>query len=284
MMLLVPADPLRPRRVDEHFAPEADAAREAGHVVALIDHDALTRPGSASQAVARVPPSERAVYRGWMLRSEQYSRFAAALADREVSLRTTPSRYRQAHELPSWYPALADWTPTSVWTTGTDPDDFALACARLGPGPAVLRDYCKSMKHYWHSAAYLPEATDQPAAWSVASRFRELRGEDLVGGFVIRRFEPFGQVEVRTWWIDGVCRLVTAHPDTPGQSCHADLDLTGVRSVLADLGLPFVAVDFARRTDGVWRVVELGDGQVSDRPTSTDPADLIAALDCGETA
>jgi hypothetical protein len=70
MLLLVPADPLRPRRADERFAAEAAAAREAGVTVALIDHDALADPGEAERAVARVPASDGlAVYRGWMLRA-----------------------------------------------------------------------------------------------------------------------------------------------------------------------------------------------------------------------
>ncbi|MFI7648802.1 hypothetical protein ACIBTZ_22370 [Micromonospora sp. NPDC049460] len=43
MMLLVPADVLRPRRPDEHFADEAEAARQAGIDVAVIDHDAFVR-------------------------------------------------------------------------------------------------------------------------------------------------------------------------------------------------------------------------------------------------
>ena len=47
---------------------------------------------------------------------------------------------------------------------------------------------------------------------------------------------------------------------------------------MAGLGLPFVTVDLALRTDGIWRVVELGDGQVSDRPTTLAPHGLIAAL------
>ena len=55
VLFLVPADPLSPRRADEHFAAEATAARDAGLTVALIDHDALADPGGAQRAVARVP-------------------------------------------------------------------------------------------------------------------------------------------------------------------------------------------------------------------------------------
>jgi hypothetical protein len=105
MLLLVPADPLRPRRPDEHFAAEA-AARDAGLDVALIDHDALADPGGAEQAVARVPNAGgTATYRGWMLRAAQYAALAAALEARDVTLRTSPAQYRRAHEVPGCPPS-----------------------------------------------------------------------------------------------------------------------------------------------------------------------------------
>ncbi|MEU5724260.1 ATP-grasp domain-containing protein [Micromonospora sp. NPDC047738] len=40
-------------------------------------------------------------------------------------------------------------------------------------------------------------------------------------------------------------------------------------------------MDLALRVDGVWRVVEVGDGQVSDRPGNIAPQALIAALITG---
>ena len=161
MLLLVPADPLRPRRPDEHFAAEAAAAKDAGLDVALIDHDALADPGGAEQAVARVPNAGgTAIYRGWMLRADQYAALAAALEARDVALRTSAAQYQRAHELPGWHAALSPVTPQAEWTDGDGERDFQLACERLGQGPAVLRDYVKSMKHHWHEAAYIPDVAD----------------------------------------------------------------------------------------------------------------------------
>jgi hypothetical protein len=273
-LLLVPSDPLRPRRPDEHFAAEAAAAREAGVAVAMIDHDAAARDGGAGTAVSQVRVTGPAIYRGWMLRAEHYAALERSLAGRGVVLTTTAEQYRQAHELPGWYDSLAAATPETAWTVGDDRDGFDQARAQLGEGPAVLRDYTKSMKHHWHEAAYIPDVADGDAAWRVASRFRELRGDDFTGGFVLRRFESFTGAEVRTWWAGGVCRLVTAHPDSPGALPPADVDVSGVGSP----GLPFVTVDLALRADGRWRVIELGDGQVSDRPASTPAQTLIGAL------
>ncbi len=282
-MLLLPADVLRPRRPDEHFAPEAAAARAAGLEVALVDHDALADveagADDAERAVARVPAGGgEAVYRGWMLRSERYAEFARALARRGVALRTGADQYQRAHELPGWYPVLAPVTSQSVWTTGGRRQDFRRACADLGPGAAVLRDYTKSMKHYWAEAAFIPDVADAAAAWRVACRFRDLREDDFTGGFVLRRFEQFTSGEFRTWWMAGRCALTTPHPDTPDEQPPAGVDLALFAPLIESLGLPFVTLDLAQRTDGAWRVVELGDGQVSDRAATTAPETLISAI------
>jgi hypothetical protein len=277
VLLLVPADPLRPRRPDEHFAAEAAAAKDAGLDVALIDHDALADPDGAEPAVARVPNAAgTAVYRGWMLRADQYAALAAALQARDVTLRTSAAQYQRAHELPGWHAALSPVTPQAEWTDGDSERDFRLACERLGRGPAVLRDYVKSMKHHWHEAAYIPDVADHTPAWKVASRFRELRDDEFTGGFVLRRFENFTSAEARTWWVNGTCRLTTAHPDTPNDT-PPHIDLSPFAAPIASLALPFVTADLARRTDGTWRLVELGDGQVSDRPETTDPARFLSA-------
>jgi hypothetical protein len=117
----------------------------------------------------------------------------------------------------------------------------------------------------------------------VARRLFASRDDDLVGGLVLRRFEPLTGAEVRTWWIDGECRLVGAHPDTPDE-LPADAGIpvrclpAGLAEAVRGLRLPFVTVDLARRADGAWRVVELGDGQVRDRPAPLMPEHLIAAL------
>ncbi|MBO4208572.1 ATP-grasp domain-containing protein [Micromonospora echinofusca] len=281
MLFLVPHDPLNPRRPDPHFAAEAAAARDAGWQVGLVDHDALGRPGGAVGAAARVPAGGPARYRGWMLSADRYADFADALAHRDVTLVTGAAEYRRAHELPGWYGTLAGATPESYWTVGAERDDVLRTADRLGSGPAVLRDYTKSMKHHWHEAAYLPDVADHAGVWRVARRFLELRGDDFTGGLVVRRFERFAGREVRTWWRHGRCVLVGPHPDTDDGTPLPEPDgaaLTGLADLVGGTGLDFVTVDLVRRDDGRWRVVELGDGQVSDRPASISPARFLAAV------
>ncbi|WP_240670656.1 ATP-grasp domain-containing protein [Actinoplanes solisilvae] len=39
-----------------------------------------------------------------------------------------------------------------------------------------------------------------------------------------------------------------------------------------------MTVDLVRRADGVWRVIELGDGQVSDRPVTVPAETFVSAV------
>ena len=277
MMLVVPSDPLNPRRVDEHFAGEAEAARVAGLEVGLVSLEALAA-GDAAGAVGTIGASDDAVYRGWMMTASEYRVFEDALRARRCALRTTTAGFRTAHELPGWAHALAVYTPEARWVSTSDLDELVELCRSMAPGGGVLRDFVKSMKHYWHEAALIPDLADGNAVRTVGTRFLELRGDSFVGGFVVRRFERFSGSEVRTWWVDGRLALTTAHPDT-ADDLPVGFDLPpGARDAVAGLMLPFVTVDWVLDANGVWRAVELGDGQVSDRPTSTPAADLVAAL------
>ncbi|MFE9480339.1 ATP-grasp domain-containing protein [Streptomyces spororaveus] len=288
-------DPLHERRADAHFAAEARQLRAAGGTALLIDHDALLA-GDAERAVARVPDGTGAVwYRGWMIPAGGYAALDAALRRRGSELRVSPEAYRRAHELPGWYETFAGLTPVSGWLPAgpgavPDPEGLSALAAGLPPGAAVVKDYVKSRKHEWHEACYVPDLADPAALHRVVARFVELQGEFLAGGVVLRAFEPFvtpeaAAAEVRVWWRDGAPRLVTAHPDSPvAEVPDPTLDpalaavLPPVRAAVEALGCPFVTTDLALRADGVWRVVEVGDGQVSDLHREADQAAFVSLL------
>ncbi|MFH9351354.1 ATP-grasp domain-containing protein [Kitasatospora sp. NPDC017646] len=205
------------------------------------------------------------------------------------------------------------WIPTTGALPPT-PEELAEAVARLGgSGPAIVKDYVKSRKHEWHEACYLPELADLAAVGRVVRRFVELQGEFLAGGVVLRRYEEFEReggpngaggpdrnggdaavgtgsagaagaaggerraVEARVWWLDGRPVLVGPHPDAP--HLQVEPELTEVSALVRRLGCRFVTTDLASRADGSgWRVVEVGDGQVSDLPRGIDASGLLASL------
>ncbi|MBM9504331.1 ATP-grasp domain-containing protein [Actinacidiphila acididurans] len=286
--LLTCCDPLRPRRPDPHFAAAAETAKDLGSDVALVDHEALMQ-GRAQEAVARVPRGLGPLwYRGWMLPSSRYAELANALAERGSPLATDALRYRRAHELPGWYETFAAVTPRSVWLPA-DPGvtlpaaRLAESAAPLGPGPVVVKDYVKSRKHEWDEACFVPDVADAERLAAVAGRFVELQGDFLTGGIVLRAFEDFTGDEVRVWWIDGDPVLVTVHPDAGTGAGTAEASVPGpeldrLAPLVRALGCRFVTTDLALRSDGVRRVVEVGDGQVSDLPASANQRHLLEPL------
>ena len=68
-----------------------------------------------------------------------------------------------------------------------------------------------------------------------------------------------------------------AHPDTPGAE-PAAVSIDAIAPIVRELDCWFVTADLARRNDGTWRLIEIGDGQVSDRPPSTPAIELVGAL------
>jgi hypothetical protein len=279
--ILMCADPLAPRRVDDHFSREAEAVRALGGSVALIDHDALQR-GDAAGAVRWIPRDlGMAWYRGWMATAAQYTALAAALSARNVVLAVPPDGYQKAHELPGWYDTFAGVTPSSVWlprAPGSPPgvDLLAELVRPLRAGPVIVKDYVKSRKHEWHEACYVPDVTDVGHLHTVVSRFVDLQGDLLAGGIVVREFESYERGEARVWWVDGEPVLVGPHPDTPDHYPRPPTDL--LAPCVRSLGCRFITTDLARRVDGAWRVVEVGDGQVSDLSSGSEPADLYLSF------
>ncbi len=85
-------------------------------------------------------------------------------------------------------------------------------------------------------------------------KMQKFRGA-IEGGVCVRRFESYRKnSEIRYFVLRGV-----AH----GPSDDPVPDI--VRQCAERIDSPFFSVDIAVRDDGVLRVVEIGDGQVSDR-------------------
>ncbi|MFF2522803.1 ATP-grasp domain-containing protein [Streptomyces liangshanensis] len=276
------ADPLRAGRVDPAFAAEAARAGAYGTARALLDHDALLA-GDLAGALARVERDSGPYwYRGWMIPAPVYGTLERALAERGCALLTGAADFRRGHELPGWYGEFAALTPPSRWLPRPPgappaPDELAALAAPLGPGPGIVKDYVKSRKHEWDEACFVPELADTARLSAVVERFFALQEGSLAGGVVLRAFEPFvAGGEARVWWVDGVPVLTTAHPDTPDRLPAPETGAVG--AAVRALGSRFVTTDLALREDGVWRVMEVGDGQVSGLPAGADATSLFAAL------
>jgi hypothetical protein len=243
MHFLFSSDSADPSRPEQMFADQWTALTQVGFSASLCSDAVL----AGTKPLRNVPPGCEVVYRGWMVKSEEYATLVKAIDQCGSRALTSPRAYLATHHLPNWYPLLSDLTPE----TRMYPDDADLVAElrALGWGAYFLKDYVKSLKTARGSIVRNP--AEAPA---VIAEMREYRGE-IEGGICVRRVEEFiPESEQRYFVLHGVG--YDASEGTP----VADI----VRQCAERVPSKFFSVDIARRSDGVLRVVEVGDGQVSD--------------------
>ena len=227
---------------DETFADQYSAIIRAGFTGSFISDKVL----AGVEALRDVPQDSTVVYRGWMTTADEYTTLVRAIDRAGGTPLVSPREYLGSHHLPNWYSLIAEFTPeTKIF--GADADLVAELHA-LNWGSYFIKDYVKSLKSRRGSVVHDP--SDGPA---VVEELREYRGR-IEGGICIRRFEDFtADSEVRYFVLRGI-----AHAPVDGH-------VPDVVRICADcIPSPFFSVDVARRQDGVLRIVEIGDGQVSD--------------------
>jgi hypothetical protein len=261
----------------------------------VVNYEALVderQPQAAVRYVRNRAIPELAIYRGWMLRPAEYTLLFEHLARKGVQLINSPAAYLHCHYLPEWYPDLAAYTPRSVWLpveAGFSAEAIAGALRTFGANPVIVKDFVKSRKHEWAEACFIPSAADLATAERIVGRFLQLQGDDLAGGLVFREFVELEQLgphpksgmprarEIRIFFMNGAS--IGASSYWSEGSDGDDLAPLSLFTVISHrVRSRFFTMDVARRTDGEWIVVELGDGQVAGLPESADPQAFYRAL------
>jgi len=241
--ILYPNSPLRAKQPDEQFAAEVDAVRAVGFGVSLFSLEDFQ--SGDFRALPPLPSTSDILYRGWMLSTDEYERLVAGVSGVGARLAVDRGAYLASHHLPQWYAALADLTPeTRVYP----PDcDLEAELRALSWPEFFIKDYVKSLKTSVGSRITKPEQVGAVVADML--RFRGI----VEGGFCVRRIESFlPETERRYFVLDGGPHAPTGDVPPIVHQCAKRL-----RS-------RFYSVDVVQRTDGQLRIVEVGDGQVSD--------------------
>jgi hypothetical protein len=238
-----PRDSADPTCPEEMFADQWSALAQVGFSASLCSDAVL----AGTKPLRDVPAGSVVVYRGWMVKGEEYAALARAIEECGANPFISPQEYLAAHYLPNWYPLLSDLTPeTRVFPADAD---VVAELQTLGWGAYFLKDYVKSLKTARGSIVRQPAE-----AREVLSQMRDYRGE-IEGGVCVRRVEDYvPDSEQRYFVLHGVGYAARKGAPIPEL----------VRQCAQRLPSQFFSVDVARRREGALRVVEVGDGQVSD--------------------
>lgn len=282
------------KEVEYMYETEYKTAKQLSLPVSLISFEALKK-GNTELAIKRVAPAieqTKAIYRGWMLKPAQYEAFYRALLEKNIQLINTPAEYRFCHYLPESYTLIKDHTPKTTYKKldGTfNIEDYNAELDVFGNGPIVIKDYVKSQKHYWAEACFIPDASNRQQAGSVIAKFIELQENDLNEGLVFREFIELEQLTNHSesgMPLTKEFRLFIKNKEVIGAFKYWDEgDYQDVAPVIEDFKelIPkiksnFFTMDIAKKKDGGWIIVELGDGQVAGLPDNADKLELYQAL------
>lgn len=244
MYLVYPADYFKPLQVDESYRAEAAGFAAAGISLCTWDGQQL-RPAP--------PAGSRLLYRGWMLTGPQYLQMYSHWASLGYMLKTSPEHYQLCHYLPHWYHSLQAYTPeTHLIEEGSDAlavmeEVFKNALAQ-GWEAVFLKDAVKSLKTALGSRLSTVEALPQ---W--LSHMKRTR--TLEWPLCLRRWEN---------WLPETERRYFVYQEQILSPLEDPRIPEPVQVAVARIDSPFFSVDVVQNQAHQWRLVELGDGQVSD--------------------
>lgn len=225
-----------------HFETQMEAMKEAGFRTVL---DSPIKWSSDA-----VPSNFQAIYRGWMMTAEQYAAYVEELNKIGVALFTELDAYLSAHYLPGWYDQLADLTfETRFCPSSTTSEELEKFASELGWKWFVLKDWVKSFK--------TSTGVQITNAANIAEHAKNLEKSrrQIEGGFSIRRWAPLKPNTERRYFV------INGKPYASGQEKAPDI-VNEVASRIKSNN--FFSVDVVENAVGQLRVVEIGDGQVSD--------------------
>lgn len=244
MQLLYPCDPFDKSQPDETYAEEFHAARMAGLTCFLFSAEDFEtgefRPRPVNLFTGQV------LYRGWMLTPARYAQLEQAIAAKNATLLTTAQQYRQCHYLPEWYETCRDVTPDTIFLARND--DFEAALASTGWQACFVKDYVKSLTTSRGSIARNADEVRE-----IISLIERYRGQ-IEGGICVREFEELlPETEERYFVLNGQAYA------------RDDVIPDIVLDIARRIDSPFFSIDIVLNSNGIARLMELGDGQVSDR-------------------
>ena len=242
--LLYPASPLRFSLPDETYAEECTAAIDAGFTVFLSSYEDLLAGNFRSRP--QLSTGAPILYRGWMLTPDKYHELQASIVRCGAEMLTSPTQYERCHHLPKWYPLLRDFTPETRFFQ--ESDDLISELRALSWTGCFLKDHVKSLALEGGSLV-----TDLEQIPGVIAKMKAYRS-GIEGGLCARRLESFVP--------DSEERFFVFRGRAFGRQ---DFVPEIVAAAARRIDSPFFSVDTILRSDGITRIVEIGDGQVSDR-------------------
>ncbi len=244
MRFLYPCDPFDKKKPDEAYEEDFKATKAAGLSCSLDSAEDFELGAFSPQP--SFSEGEVIIYRGWMLTPDNYKKLQNAIEAKGARTLTSSTQYQHCHYLPEWYLICEDFTPKTVFLEKDA--DFSSALGSLGWPAYFVKDYVKSLTTSRGSIAKQVSEVIE-----IVKLIEKFRGQ-IEGGVCIREYEDLLPETEERYFVfnqtayarDGVVPEI-------------------VQTIASRIRSPFYSIDIVLNSAGHPRLIELGDGQVSDK-------------------
>lgn len=273
--VIFPSDYFNPRQVDPDLQAEYHAASGMYRCI-VFDYEKWfygNRFALSEHPAQDIP----AIYRGWMMKPEQYALFYQALREQHICLMTSPEAYQKFHLFPLIYPEIQkDTARILVYPDGIPVN---LAQVKKNFSKFLVKDYVKSAKGSGFPDFFDDSVTQEEFDRAMTVFYRDRAGL-YTGGICIKEFLELKRYdnfknEYRIFVVNHKIAGIYKNSHQPEQAQAFPVELLQDYQALDS---PFYTIDCAELTDGTWKIIETGDGQVSGLPDGICPVDFFRTL------
>ena len=202
------------------------------------------------------------IYRGYMMKESEYSNFYYSLMKSNVYLITNPFEYKTLHIFKNIYKMIESDTAKTLFYSFDDKisiDEIKTYFDRF-----LIKDYVKSLKYKSFPKCFESRISQNELDYYV-NQFKEMRGNLLTGGICIKEFLDLkmydGKInEYRVFYMN---KEIISISKNSGQGDYTNVPPKYLLEKYSNLPSPYYTVDFAELENGAFKIIEVGDGQVS---------------------
>ena len=276
--ILFPCEMFAINEVDSCYQNEFDAVVENGDFeLFFYDYEEFVRDG-VLHLNKRPEEAVNAMLRGWMFNGNQYKDFYEKLQARNINLITTPEQYCQMHLFPRAYNLITEDTP-GILVYPENERNVDLQEIKNKFERFMIKDYVKSEKGT-DIPKYFDKQTSEEDFFYWLDVFKQYRGKLFTGGICIKEYvdlKKYGENtnEWRVFYLNGNILSVSRNS---GQKDFAAEVPKSLVAKYRNLPSPFYTVDYGELSDGSWKILEVGDGQVSGLSDNQDAKTFFRAI------
>lgn len=260
--ILFPSSYFSDKKIDEELKAEYNAAAETGLFdIVLFSYDKWFNEG-VLRLNKHIEKTVSAIYRGWMMKPEQYMSFYNELKSQNIDLLTSPDSYELFHIFPNIYPSLEQDTAKMI--VYSDGEKVSLEEVKNSFDKFMVKDFVKSVKGT-SFPKYFDKTVTREEFEKQMDMFYKYRGGLYTGGICIKEYltlKKYGNHtnEYRVFYMGGQAATISRNS---GQHIHTPMPPQKLIEKYADLSSPYYTIDYAELENGEWKILEAGDGQVS---------------------